>query len=66
MAGPITLSLANVRGHEVTRWLDGTHRGKGSHVETLDVGALPAGTYLLRLEAPDGTVRATKLQVHAP
>ena len=66
MAGPITLSLANVQGHEVTRWLDGTNRGKGSHVETLDVGALPAGTYLLRLEAPGGTVRATKLQVHAP
>ena len=53
-AGPVTLTVVDVLGREVARVLDGP-LAAGAHPVRLDVSALPAGTYLVRLTADGAT-----------
>jgi hypothetical protein len=49
-AGPVRLTVFDALGREVARVVDEA-RAAGPHAVTLDAGALPSGTYLVRLEA---------------
>ena len=49
-AGPVRVSVVDVRGREVTVLVDGPV-GAGRHEATLDAGGLAAGVYVVRLEA---------------
>mgnify|MGYP001551427546 CR=1 FL=1 len=65
-AGETMLSLHDLHGREVRRFLDGESRGQGYHLESMEVAGLPSGTYVYRLVTPSGEVRAGQLQVVAP
>jgi len=49
-AGPVRLSVYDVRGRRVVDLADGV-RAVGEHAVSLDVSGLAAGTYLVRLDA---------------
>lgn len=61
--GPVLLTLHDMQGREVRRWLDQPNMPAGHHLNTFDVGGLPAGTYLYRLVTQKGKPLTRKLQV---
>ncbi len=65
-AGETMLSLHDLHGRELRRFLDGESRGQGYHLESMEVAGLPSGTYVYRLVTPSGEVRAGQLQLIAP
>lgn len=58
-AGSVRLSIHDVLGREVAVLVDGSY-GAGRHEAMLDGSALPAGAYLIRLEA-GGTVQTRRV-----
>lgn len=52
--GEVTLRLLDLAGREVMRPIDRVRHESGRIVETLDLGRLPEGTYVLHLDTPDG------------
>ena len=60
-AGPVRLSVVDMLGREVVVAVDG-ERAAGAHHADLDVAALPAGAYVVRLSA-DGQQATQRLTV---
>lgn len=54
-AGPVTVAVYDLLGRQVATVLDGALSAGTSSLD-LEVGALPAGTYMVRLSANGGTV----------
>ena len=59
-AGPVRLSLHDALGREVAVLVEGA-LAEGRHEAELDAGALPAGTYLVRLATAGGRVATERL-----
>lgn len=59
--GPVLLDVLDLRGRRLATLAEGT-RPAGAHEEAWDPGALPAGTYVVRLRA-GGTVQARRVTV---
>ena len=53
----LTITLLNVVGQKV--WQSETVKVSGSWQKEIDLGAFPAGTYLLKVQADDQTVTKT-------
>ena len=58
--GTVRLVVFDVLGRQVRVLLDGT-RQAGAHEVLFDAGGLPSGTYLYRLETPQGSLVRTML-----
>ena len=56
----VSLAVYDVLGRQVQLLLDGAMEA-GSHEVTFDASDLPSGTYLYRLETPQGTLVRTLL-----
>jgi hypothetical protein len=61
-AGPAQIAVFDALGRLIQTLVDGTH-ASGRHTAHFDADALPAGLYLLRLSASNGTVRTQRLTV---
>ncbi len=48
-SGAVTMDLYNTNGEQVRRLLDGARYDSGAHALTVELNALPAGVYLVRL-----------------
>ena len=60
--GPVTVAVYDALGRKVATLVDET-RAAGPHEVVFDAGDLPSGTYLYRLETPQGSIGQTMLLV---
>lgn len=66
LAAPSTVTVRtfDLLGREVARVIDGEQLSAGTHMRILDLGAMPSGVYMIRLETVHGRASQTLVVMH--